>query len=304
MKWIAKAVVQKTISFLPYKEKINLLFQQYVTKGVALTDQHFQWKIEAAERHIRYFEKYSDQNISNTSVLELGSGWYPIVPISLYLSGFESVTTIDIYSWGSKEKLHEAIAKFIEWNLQGKLSQYISIDPKRWSILYELHNEQVDIEEFNSALNITQHIGDARTFNYPQHYGFICSNNTLEHIPVNILEGILKRFQAQLSEGGMMSHLVDLSDHFAHGDQSITIYNFLKYSDKAWGLIDNDIQPQNRLRFSEYIKLYEKLGVEITYSWARSGEIEDLRSVELNRKYQNFEESDLLISHADFVSGY
>jgi hypothetical protein len=302
MKWIAKAVVQKSISFLPFKEKINLFFQKYVTKGVELTDQHFQWKIEAAERHIRYFKKYSEHDISKTSVLELGSGWYPIVPIALYLSGFESVTTIDIYSWGSNKKLHEAIAKFIDWNAQGKLRQYITVDTRRWSVLIEMHNQHVDVDKFNAKLNIIQHLGDARTFDFPNAYGLICSNNTLEHIPVNNLEGILMRFQMLLLKGGIMSHLVDLSDHFAHGDRSITIYNFLKFSDKAWILIDNDIQPQNRLRFNEYVNLYQKLGISIVYSWERMGELEELRSVKLNKKYEKFDERDLLISHADFVS--
>jgi hypothetical protein len=60
--------------------------------------------------------------------------------------------------------------------------------------------------------------------------------------------------------------------------------------------------PQNRLRFNEYINLYQKLGISIVFSWERMGELEELRSVKLNKKYEKFDERDLLISHADFVS--
>jgi len=302
MKWIAKALVQKVISGLPYKEAINGFFQQHVTGGVALTDTHFRWKMEAAERHLAYYRKHVQEDMSNVDVLELGSGWYPIVPIAMYLSGVRSITTIDIYSWGSQEKLHIALAKYKEWMADGRLKAHLTPMEDRWNAVCELHDRQVDLETFNSALNITPHLADARTFDYPMKYGFICSNNTLEHIHADVLVGIIERFHGQLETGGIMSHLIDLSDHFAHADKTITHYNFLKYSDRAWRRIDNDIQPQNRLRHSEYLKIYRDLDIDVVETRTWSGDVQDLRSVTLNQKYNGFEEADLLVSHADIIS--
>ena len=57
-KWKAEAIVQKGISYLPKKDKINYLFQKYVTKGVYLTDEYFTYKITHARDHLAYFKKY------------------------------------------------------------------------------------------------------------------------------------------------------------------------------------------------------------------------------------------------------
>jgi len=76
----------------------------------------------------------------------------------------------------------------------------------------------------------------------------ISSNNTYEHIYPEVLGGIIQRMWALLAPGGIMSHFIDMSDHFAHMDRGIDIYNFLRFSEKQWDLIDNRIQPQNRWR--------------------------------------------------------
>ena len=60
-KWIAKAVIQKAISFLPQPERANLFFQKHVTGGVYLTGEHFTNKITHARDHIAYLKKYRQQ---------------------------------------------------------------------------------------------------------------------------------------------------------------------------------------------------------------------------------------------------
>ena len=64
---------------------------------------------------------------------------------------------------------------------------------------------------------------------------FICSNNTFEHIPQEILRDILVEFKRVLHPNGLMSHFIDMSDHFAHFDSRITIYNFLQIQQKNLG---------------------------------------------------------------------
>lgn len=56
-KWILKAIVQKTISFLPFKHRINYFFQKHITKGVNLGDEYFYDRLEHARQHLQnYFE--------------------------------------------------------------------------------------------------------------------------------------------------------------------------------------------------------------------------------------------------------
>lgn len=84
-KWILKAVVQKVISFLPFSHKINFWFQKHITKGVNLSDEHFKDKLTHCSDHIYFYRQHSD--LQNKVVLEIGTGWYPVVPIGLFLCG-------------------------------------------------------------------------------------------------------------------------------------------------------------------------------------------------------------------------
>ncbi len=85
-KWIIKAVVQKSISYLPYSQRINYFFQKHVTGGVRLNDEHFGLKLQHAREHHHYLLTFGGENADRT-ILELGTGWYPVIPLLFFLTG-------------------------------------------------------------------------------------------------------------------------------------------------------------------------------------------------------------------------
>ena len=89
-----------------------------------------------------------------------------------------------------------------------------------------------------------------------------------------------------------------MSDHFAHLDKKITIFNFLKFSEKQWQIIDNTIQPQNRLRINEHRLLLEKTGFELLDEQNRIGNLSDLQSINLADCFANFSTDDILVTHS------
>lgn len=305
-KWILKAVVQKAISFLPQREKINYLFQKYVTKGVLLTDEHFEVKLISARDHIGYFNRYSSGRTGSAEILELGTGWYPIVPLSLYLTGESRITSVDAQSWLTKDSFILTIEKFIEWNNRGKFTSLLpGIITEKWNSLLHLYQmrEQFSLSEMSEKLHFDFIVGDARNLHITDSiFDFICSNNTFEHIPEEILYDILKEFKRVLKKGGIMSHFIDMSDHFAHFDKTINIYNFLKFSDFQWKIIDNAIQPQNRLRLNDYKEMYRELDIDITEETHRKGDMKALNGIKLHKKYLSCLPADLAISHAYLIS--
>ncbi|NNC83283.1 MAG: class I SAM-dependent methyltransferase [Flavobacteriales bacterium] len=135
-------------------------------------------------------------------------------------------------------------------------------------------------------------------------FDFICSNNTFEHIYPNVLSDILKEFKRVLKADGLMSHFIDLSDNFAHFDHSITIYNFLRFSTDRWNMIDNSIQPQNRLRWKEYKEKYQELDIPITEESIREGELELLAQVDVHPQFDAFSAEELAISHGYLISKF
>lgn len=304
-KWKLKAVVQKGISFLPNNERINYFFQKYVTKGVQLTDEHFGYKIEHARDHIEYFKKYGEVG-PEKSILELGTGWYPIVPLFMYLTKTGKVISLDIQSWMTKESQLTAIRKLLDWKSQGKVDPFFrELDAKRLAQLVEIQQnpEQYTLDSINQIIGLTPMLQDARKTDLASgSLDFICSNNTFEHIYGEVLSDILKEFQRIIKPNGVMSHFIDLSDHFAHFDHSINIYNFLQFSEKAWRKIDNSIQPQSRLRWPDYQRMYRDLDIPITEESIRPGDLNLLNQVNVHAMYDHFTREALAISHGYMVS--
>ncbi len=302
-KWVLKAIVQKTISFLPGSHKINFFFQKHVTKGVQLSEYYFEDRLIHARKHLQSFDQYAKKNLETT--LELGTGWYPVVPIAMFLRGAQQINTVDISGLTDKEKILTSIDWFIKYAENGKLKTYLSPIAERMDALKMIHKNPADydFQSILSALNIRYTIMDIRKIELPEaSIDLVHSNNTFEHVYPEVLKGILQKFKTLVHKQGIQSHFIDMSDHFAHFDKSINIYNFLRFSDKTWDRIDNSIQPQNRWRLSEYEKLYNAIGIKISEVDARKGDLDLLSSIQLADKYKAFKKEDLAASHTYIIS--
>ncbi|MBC8343776.1 MAG: hypothetical protein H8E61_07325 [Bacteroidetes bacterium] len=132
--------------------------------------------------------------------------------------------------------------------------------------------------------------------------GLICSNNTLEHINSTILEKIFIEFKRIKSPLGIMSHFIDMSDHFAHLDNQISAFNFLKFSPGAWKMIDNSLQPQNRLRIADYRALHRNANFEILDEIDTNGKNEDVDQQEIADCFKKIKKEDLFVTHSHIVS--
>ncbi|NND94545.1 MAG: class I SAM-dependent methyltransferase, partial [Flavobacteriales bacterium] len=69
-----------------------------------------------------------------------------------------------------------------------------------------------------------------------------------------------------------------------------------------WRIIDNSIQPQNRLRWKEYLDMYGSVGLPITEEETRKGNLDLLKKVDIHPEFESFSLYDLAISHGYIVS--
>lgn len=306
-KWKLKQMVQKTISYLPYSRSINYLFQKYVTKGVYLNDEYFYDRLTHAKEHLHYFKQFSTKKLPQ-SALELGTGWYPVVPVAFYLVGVEVVYSVDISFLTSKERIKTTLEKFVEAYTKGTLGEYLTVMSERWKTLENILKDYntLSLEEILKKLNIIYLIEDARQLSLAEgSIDLVNSNNTFEHIYPEILIPILADFKRVTNKHhGVMSHFIDMSDHFAHFDKTITVYNFLQFSEEKWKRLDNSLQPQSRLRISEYKTIYEQLGLPIHAETSRKGDITALNTVELDSKYKTMPAETVAITHCHFVTQF
>ena len=298
--WIAKAVVQKGLSWLPWGHAWNTLFQKYVTKGYYLTPDLFALKRGQALDHLAAYAEHAGGNklggVPRTA-LEIGTGWYPVVPISLYLAGVERIYSVDIAMLTTKPQVRQTVEAF--------LTQVPDMPSEKRAALESLlaRWDSLSLEQVLDALHITYIVGDARRLPLPdQSVDLVNSNNTFEHIYPHLLKPILTQFQRVCASGGVQSHFIDMTDHFAHFDRSITVYHFLRFSNHQWAWIDNSIQPQSRLRYPDYKALYAEVGVPIHHEFTAPGRLQDLRTVPLDPRFAGIPEAENAITHVRFIS--
>jgi Methyltransferase domain len=272
--WLLKAAVQGAISPLPGRDRLNHVMQKYLTGSVALTDEVFERKLGQCRRHLESYR--AEHGALPRHALELGTGWYPIVPIALVRAGVERVTTIDVNALCDLGRTRAALEKFGS-ELPANLS---AADPAQLLEPFGVRMLVRDVRD--SGLDR----GSVDLF---------VSNNTLEHIPPGTLREIMAEFRRLGAPGAVMDHFVDMSDHYAHFDRSISEFNYLRYSDRAWRPFNNRLQYQNRLRLSDYRQIIEGAGFRVLGEEVERGPVEALEQITLAPRFRGYSREDLAV---------
>lgn len=301
-KWWIKAFLQKTFGILPGGFELNYLFQRFVTKGINLNPEYFETRVDIGSRHLKNAMD-SFGSLEKKVVLELGTGWHPIVPILFFLGGAEQIITVDLKDHKRVENIRDTLKWFVryrELNRFEAIAPYIQAD--RWEQVRSLSSQDASLEMLLKHLHIKSLVCDARTLPLAdESVDFIHSNNTFEHIYPQILKPILLEFHRVLKAQGLMSHGIDMTDHFAHMDHSIGDFNFLRFTESQWRRIDNPIQPQSRLRASDYREMLSQTGFSILIDQPKIGRKKQLVATPLAQPWKDYAEEDILQTHLEVL---
>jgi len=175
-----------------------------------------------------------DNYLPECSVLELGTGLYPVIPVGLYLCGASKIWTIDKVSLLRRTSVATVLRLFMEYATSGRLFELLPCARKdriaNLAVVLEkepaLHPKELlkhfDIYSINC---------DARdTKLEDRSIEFFISNNTLEHIRNDEIRDIFTEFIRLSSYSCVMSHYIDMIDHYYYFDHSLSFFNFRKYS--------------------------------------------------------------------------
>ena len=123
---------------------------------------------------------------------------------------------------------------------------------------------------------------DACETGFPENSIDVCvSTNTLEHIPQEKLFEIFLELNRTLKEPGIVSLIIDYSDHYSHTDSSIGPLNYLNYTESEWDKFNHQCHFQNRLRHFDYLEILQRSGFRILeedVTYANDPFIEPLKS--------------------------
>lgn len=252
MRWIIKAGLVKVLSHLPAGSELYYLFQCQITKSLPSSDAVLHRYVAHAIQHLENFERYSGSctELSNAAFFEFGAGWDLVIPLTYWYLGVRHQTIVDIRR-GARPGLIADTMKRLGAYFQMKEPLGI-VD--RSSIFPLAKLEQVGIKYLAP-------VDAAKTGLHSYSFDFISNTFTLEHIPANHLSQVLRECFRLLKPSGIMSCLIDMTDHYSIFDKGISRYNFLKFSPAVWMLVNSPLHFQNRLRYPDYIDLARRGGL-------------------------------------------
>jgi len=259
MNFIYKCYLQKFFSLAPRGERLNYLLQRYITRSLPGDDKRFIHRLNIAKEQFDIFNKYSSlAKTHDITYYEFGAGCDLINPIGLSLLGIQTLYCIDIRELVFPELINDTISKL------HRLKEQIPFD-------YSLPERipQVTVSNVKDILSRYFRIYyrapvDAKCTNLPEStIDLIVSNFTLEHIPAGDIPGILKECHRILKKGGIVTLLIDYTDHWSYFDRSISRYNFLKYSPTKWKRYNPALHYQNRLRHRDYLDIIKHLDFSV-----------------------------------------
>jgi SAM-dependent methyltransferase len=147
---------------------------------------------------------------------------------------------------------------------------------------------------------------DARATGLPaESLDFVSSTDTCEHIPEGDLEEIFGECLRLLRPGGAFSCRIDLQDHYSYFDSSLSRYNFLRYSDRAWRVVNSPLHHQNRLRSPDYLRLVRGAGFELVAELPSGPSVEGLAELEalpLTPRFRAYPPEELGVTILSFVA--
>jgi SAM-dependent methyltransferase len=287
MNWKYKAFLQQVFSVLPFGEEMNYFFQKKVTKSLPSTLPVFIEKINEAKKHFEVLNKY-DYYKNNEDVVfyEFGAGQDLMIPLIFYSLGISKQILTDIRSLARIELINHTIKQFKKidlGNIKIKRTPDQYLDGKTKKECLSQLKQYYGIEYLAPCDARNTHL-ESNSIN------FITSTNTLEHIPPQDIQAILKECYRLLKPGGMMSFIIDYRDHYSFFDKNISVYNFLRYSDFIWKIFNPSLHYQNRLRHKDYFNLIKSTEFTILEEHLSKITEDDIKKIKKTNLAKIFEE--------------
>jgi hypothetical protein len=250
--WKHKARLFWILQNAPGGRRAYYLLQRYVTKSIVRSQQP---TTVVAAKFIRHVQAFRDHfgPLSEARFFEFGAGWDLYSNIVLYCYGLNDQTSVDLNPYAQRSCINPVIS-------------HLRSDPPPGACRLPDHllgpRVADDLKRFYGIRYLAP-ADAARTTFADASIDLIATTSTLEHIPRDQIAAILKECRRLCHAKSVVSMSVDYSDHYAHTDHSISLYNYLSYSEPEWARLNPSVHYQNRLRHRDYRDLFEKAGFDV-----------------------------------------
>lgn len=302
--WRLKALMQGVLSVTPRGNRVNDRLQMKFG-GLRNFEQNISSKVDDWCLLAGYLRSVHRGQLAGLTILEVGSGWYPTLPVCFALAGAGRVHTVDLNRHMNEDltfRMLRAIEPHLE-RIADACGEPADAIRQRWEEL-----RQVDaLAPLLARARIEYRApGDARKLEWLTGgcIDLAYSNSVLEHVTPTALPGIMRESWRVLKDDGLMVHSVACNDHYAHFDPGISFVNYLQFSARRWRWLNNDLNYQNRLRAPDFLSIARESGFEILRETraVRPGTREALQFMRLAPEFQTYDLEDLAATTIDFVA--
>lgn len=304
MNWRMKGAIQKVLGMVPAGDELHYQLQRRFGGLRDLTHE-----LEAKVEDWRLMAGHlaaAGLPIQGTRFVEMGTGWYPTFPFSLYLGGAARVDTIDLNRY-LRPDLTRVMVRF----LGGKLDTIAELSKRPLAEVRASHDALAKAlagdatpEDATGGVVRYRAPGDAAATGLPaESVDVVFSNSVLEHVPGEVIAKCFAEAKRILRPGGVVFHSVNCGDHYAYVDKRINQLNYLRYSDDEWARWNNRFLYQNRLRAIDFVDLAKGAGyaIELDTSRPHPTRLEQLAQIRVHPRFARYSEAQLAITSIDFI---
>lgn len=300
MRWLAKAALQRGLGALPQGERLNYVFQRRVLRSLPAGDAALRLKFSRALQHLGVYRDHAPEvPPERATFYEFGAGWDLAIPLAYALLGVGRQVLVDIRPSARLELVNDSLASFERLRAE--------LEAEAGAELRPLGRPLGSLAELEARLGIRYLAPcDARDTGLDEgSIDFASSTDTCEHIPEADLAAIFRETRRLLRPGGTFSCRIDLQDHYAYFDRSLSRYNFLRFSDRAWRVVNSPLHFQNRLRSPDYLRLVREAELDLVVERPSGPSDEgraELRALPLAERFRGYGEDDLGVTVLSFVA--
>jgi hypothetical protein len=302
--WILKAVVQKTLSLFPNSHVWNRVLQERLTGSLRLSQDRVADQFRRCARHLDSYVRL--RGAVPQTVLEVGTGWMPILPLGFSLCGCREVWSVDRVSLMRPSDVENTLRMTTELHRAGRLAPMLPrLQGDRVSHLLDATRPGDGRDPIETLERLGIHCRIAELSRLPVGEGSVdlaVSNSVLEHLRQGEIEALFRQIRRLVARDGVTSHFIDLADHYANFDRRLDVYNFFKFPEPVWALINSSLHYQNRLRISDYRRLFTQTGWRIVGESSERGTESDLEPIPLARRFRRYAREDLLV-YRSWITG-
>ena len=276
MNWRLKCLAFHALDILPGGDALHAFAQRYVTS------RYFRRLSEAnLESHRYHVDNYLKLGRAGTA-LEFGAGGSLSAALMLSAAG-ATVYAYDIARLANVERINYVIRSFKARGMAGDWRELATME---------------DLERHYRIRYVAP--GDVRATRLPAgSVDYMYSMSCLEHIPARDLPAVLAELRRIASPDAMLGFGIGYYDHYATADKSITRCNFYRYSDRQWRFWNPGRQHQNRLRHSDFERLFSEF--EMLDNVRMLADDHVLDGLPIDPKFAGYSREDLLTVSGRFL---